>query len=109
MSKQFKTVSEFKKILAVGDKLHCIFHMEFAGRTPEGQIIYKDKDRGVREVSIKQTNSFALKTMRTDGETQDNWCNYPKASEAKVENNVLTVFETQRDNTVLPILTYKFV
>jgi hypothetical protein len=125
MTKQFKTVSEFKKILAVGDRLHCIHHMDFAGRDAEMKPIWKDKDMGIREVSIKQTNSFALKTTRTDGKVTDSWCSYPKASMARVENNCLIILEhdarqfkggyAHESNPeyaalpLIPVLTYKFV
>jgi hypothetical protein len=102
--KQFKTVSEFKKVLSVGDKLHTTFHKAFAGRDESGKPLFKDEDKGVREVSIKQTNSFALKTETTKG-TQDSWCSYPKASEAKIEGDKLVIFEEDG----LPVLTLSFV
>ncbi|NJO63171.1 MAG: hypothetical protein HC836_34620 [Richelia sp. RM2_1_2] len=122
--KTFKTVSEFKKILATGDKLHAVHHMEFDGRDEQQKPIWKDKDLGIRVVTIKQTNSFALATTKKDGSICDSWCGYPKASEAKVENNKLTIFEKDMrkfpgglvadgnpdyDNLpLIPLLTYSF-
>jgi hypothetical protein len=115
--KQFKTLSEFKKVLAVGDKLACTWHMAHDGRDENGQMKYKSEERPVREVTIKQTNAFTLKTEKTDGEVVDSWCYYPKASECKVEDNVLHVFERCNKNRELPenerplveVLTYRFV
>jgi hypothetical protein len=121
--KQFKTVTEFKKVLSVGDQLKCTYHMAFAGRDQENKVIYKDEERPVRKVSIKQTNSFALKTEKSDGKTADSWCSYPKASEAQVENNRITIYQRdlrQRPNgsitredeqklPLIPVLSYEFV
>lgn len=109
--KTFKTVTEFKKVLAKGDKLHTMFHLHFVGRDPETmQPIYTDEDRGVREVSIRQSNSFALKTTHPSGKVDDAWCSYPKASEAEVFDNTLVIYETNpRTNERYKVLTYKFV
>lgn len=126
MAKTFTTIAEFKRILQLGDKLKCIYHMDFNGRDAEQQVIYKDKELGVREVSIKQTNSFALKTWREDKqEFVDSWCSYPTAKFARVDNGKLIIFE--RDGRkfkggladesnpeyaalpLVPVLTYEFV
>lgn len=130
-----KTLSDFKKRLKVGVKLHCIHHLTFAGRDEQGVVIYKDKDLGIREVSIVQSNSFALKTDRKEpvytldefnnriesgefiSKTVDSWCSYPKASEAKiVDENTITIFEPDTRNgqayetaPKIAVLTYKFI
>lgn len=112
-----KNVSDFKKRLVVGSKLHGTHHMESAGRNENGngELVYKDKDLGVREVTIKQSNSFALKTQRTDGTFQDSWCDFPKASKCKIldENTIQLLEEDVRVREgvkpLIPILTYKFV
>lgn len=94
MAKTFKTLAEFKRVLAVGDKLHCMNHV-------------LNKDMGIREVSIKQSNMFALKTPNTNGGFQDQWLEYPKASSVRIENdNTLVVL---RVDTNTPALTYKLV
>lgn len=90
---QIKTVSDFKKALQIGVQVHSVFHMAFNGRDEAGKVIYKDEDKGVRPVSIKQTNSFALKTLRTDGKICDSWCDYPKASMCKIEDNKVIILE----------------
>lgn len=105
-----KTLSEFKKRLKIGTKLQAIHHLTFAGRDTEGKVIYKDSSLGIREISIVQSNSFALKTVRTTGETVDSWCSYPKASECIFKDeNTLTILEEQRTGEKIPVLTYTFM
>lgn len=113
-----KSLADFKKRLAVGVKLHTTHHQKFAGRheNGSGEVVYKDEDMGIRELSIKQSNSFALKTFRQDkNEWVDSWCNYPKASECKIldENTIQILCEDYRVREgvkpLIPILTYKFV
>jgi len=80
-----------------------------------GEAVYGDEDKGIREVSIKQTNSFALKTQKSDGKIVDSWCQYPKASQCKIldENTIQILEEDYRVREgvkpLIPILTYKFV
>lgn len=107
-------LANFKRRLKVGVKLACIFHQESAGRDEKGVTIYVDKDRGIREVSIVQTNSFALKTQKTDGTWHDAWCEMPKASECKFpdENTIVIHKQDYRQpdtKPLIPILTYRFV
>lgn len=105
-----KTVSDFKKRLNVGVKLQATHHLTFSHRDENGKVIYKDKDLGIREVSIVQSNSFALKTPREVGVFVDSWCAYPKASECTfIDENTIQIFETDRDNVKFPVLTYKFI
>lgn len=109
MAKTFKTLAEFKRVLAVGDRVNCIRHT-YTGRDENGKLIRSEVDTGIREVSIKQSNSFALKTTQTTGKVVDSWCEFPKASMAKVEDNVLTIlFEDRVSGETIPSLTYKFV
>ncbi len=105
-----KTISEFKKNLAVGKKLHAINHLTFAGRDEKGNVLYKDADFGIREVSKVQSNSFALKTTRKDtGEVVDSWCSYPRATDCIFNSNgSLTILESH-DGIKVPVLTYKFI
>jgi hypothetical protein len=96
MMKTFKTLAEFKKILQVGDNLHCMNHI-------------RNLDMGVRKVSIAQTNSFALSTRHVGSqEMVDSWCEYPKASLVKIENNVLTVLVRNSTGELIPALSYRF-
>jgi len=109
-----KNVSDFKKRLKVGSMLHTIYHQEFAGRDGTGEVVYKDKDRGVRKVSKVGGTQFALLTVKLNGEEADSWCSFPKASVCKIlDENTIQIFE--EDNRVrdgvkplIPILTYKF-
>ncbi len=106
--KPINTVADFKRLLQLGAQVHCVYHMAFAGRDAQGQPIYKDEDKGVRKVSRKQTNSFALKTTKTTGEIVDSWCSYPKASEVIIKDNQITILEEDFRNkgTMIPVLTY---
>ena len=114
MATTFNSLAEFKRKLKVGVKLHAIRHTEFAGREENGRVIYKDQDLGVRPVSIVQTNSFAMKTVKSDGEEVDSWCGYPKASECIVTGNKLVILEEdmrgpEPTKELIPVLTYEFV
>jgi hypothetical protein len=105
-----KTVAEFKRLLSVGVKLHTIHHKTFMGRDEKNNPIYGDKDLGTREVSIVQSNSFALKTTHSDGKVVDSWCSYPKASECSFPDpNTITILDWDTDTTKSKVLTYKFV
>lgn len=102
-----KTVADFKRLLQVGIKVNCIWHLEPAGRDTEGKPIFKNLDRGPRECTIKQTNSFALKTWKEkESKFVDSWCQYPKASEVEINENKITIFETDRDGKRRAVLTY---
>lgn len=91
MKKEFKTLAEFKRILQVGDKLNCTRHTF-------NPCVYPP-----REVTIKHTDSFALKTEKGEGKIFDSWCYYPKAKDCKIENNQLIILEGGQ-----PYLTYSF-
>jgi hypothetical protein len=90
-----KTLSDFKKRLKVGTKLETYNHNLKASF-------------GVRPISVVQTNSFALDTLR-DGEIVKSWCEYPKASDFEIinENEALIYWGENEKRT--PILTYKFI
>jgi hypothetical protein len=110
-----KTIADFKRKLTIGAKIHTTFHQAFAGRSESGEYLLKDEDKGIREVSIVQSNSFALKTIKTDGSIVDSWCNYPKKDEAVfLSDNSIQIlapdFRIRNNESVLiPILTYTFV
>jgi len=123
-----KTLAEFKRNLTVGRKLHTTFHLFFAGRDEQGNPIYKDQDKGEREISIVQTNSFALKTLKKEpvygrdeygnrietGEfvekIVDSWCQYPKLKETVFnDNGSITILEEQRTGKLIPVLTYTII
>jgi len=90
-----KNLSDFKKRLQVGTKLETYNHNLKASF-------------GVRPISVVQTNSFALDTLR-DGEIVQSWCQYPKASDFEIinENEALIYWGENEKRT--PILTYKFI
>lgn len=90
-----KTLADFKRRIQVGVELETI-HAKYGSM-------------GVRPVSIVQSNSFAMKTKKTDGTTSDSWCDYPKAKnfEAVDENTANIYWETKNGREL--ILTYKFV
>jgi hypothetical protein len=113
-----KTLADFKRKLKPGTKVHTTFHQAHAGRDGAGTLLFKDEDKGVREISIVQSNSFALKTMKTEAEgTQkmfDSWCQYPKAAEFKIlDENTAVIFSPEfrrgMPEGLIPCLTYKFI
>lgn len=111
------TISDFKKRLRVGVSLHSIHHHERLGMDQNKNVLWGEKDMGIREVSIVQTNSFALKTTRTDGKVVDSWCMHPKASEcgfSPTDPDTIVIYEKWAPNNIdpkilIPSLTYKFV
>ena len=101
------TVADFKRLLQIGVKVSCIFHMERAGRDENGNVFYKDLEREEREVTIKQSNSFALKTWKAnENKFVNSWCSYPKASEVIIKDNKITMLEEDREGAEIPVLTY---
>lgn len=109
-----KTVSDFKKRLVPGVKIHCIYHQKSAGRDENGRIILVDEDRGIRPINIVQSNAFTLLTTQSDGKIVDSWCYYPKAKEARIidENTIQILehdFRDHKSTNLIPCLTYKFV
>jgi len=101
------TVADFKRLIQIGVKVGCIFHMERNGRDEVGNVTYKDLEREEREVTIKQTNSFALKTWQeTKQKFVDSWCSYPKATEVIIKDNKITILEQNREGNKIPVLTY---
>lgn len=67
-------------------------------------------DFGKREVSISQSNSFALKTQKpSTGEIVNSWCDWPKKNEfVPIDNNTAAIvqFEGTRDGLKL---IYQFI
>lgn len=110
-----KTIAEFKRRIVKGAKIHCIYHLRFVSRDPgTKEITYRDEDRGVREVSIVQTNSFALATVQSGGNTINSWCAYPKKDEIKfIDNDTVQImdyiYNAKNEKLFVPCLTYKFI
>lgn len=109
-----KTLADFKRRIQLGVKLHGIFHRKFKEHDPENplRIVYCDEDKGIREVSIVQSNAFALKTPST-GQTApfvNSWMHYPPAKMFKViDDNTIQFMEPDVENKLIPFITYKFV
>ena len=73
-----KTIADFKRAIQVGTKLHCVHHQSFAGRDDNGLYLFKDEDKGTREVSVRQSSQFALRTKQSNGVFSDYYNNFPK-------------------------------
>lgn len=102
-----KTIADIKRAFTLGSKWHTVYHKEFSHRSKDENgkevIHYKDKDVGVREISIVQTTQVAFKTIRTDGTTANSWIAFPKAKEVKFLNeNSFQILEEEGT----PVLTY---
>ncbi len=80
-----KTLADFKKAVTIGSQWVVTRHQgKFTGeRDAQGRAIYSAVVMPPREVSIVQTNSFALKTTNTDGKVVDSWLQFPKAKDVK--------------------------
>lgn len=91
-----KTLADFKRRIQLGVKIEAIYASGL--------------ELPPREVTIKQTNSFALKTIKTNGEVVDSWMHYPKASMIEFPSpNEATIFWDTRDGGREECLTYKFL
>lgn len=90
--------------------MHGIYHRKFLGRE-NNECIWGDDDLGEREVSVVQTNSFALKTVRKDRTIMHRWCDFPRASQLRIvdEDTVTIMEQDDRTKEFYPILTYKFI
>lgn len=105
-----KNLTQFKNRIQVGVRIKGTSHMAFVGRSHDNSPIFGDKDLGIREVSIKQSNAFALKTTRNDGSIVDSWCDYPKASRCRFNGpDSITIIEEQENGEIKPVLTYEFI
>jgi len=109
-----KTIADFKRRLVIGAKVHTTFHQASAGRDENNNLLLKDEDKGVREVSIVQSNSFAFKTIKSDGTVTNSWCDYPKVKEAIfINDNTIQIltpdFRVRNSEVLIPCLTYTFV
>lgn len=87
------SLSQFKKALAVGVKVHCIHA--------------KTGDMGIRPVARVQSNAFTLST-EINGETKESWCHFPKASECTFESGSI-VINWEVGGKLQPILTYSIL
>lgn len=105
-----QTLSDFKRAIKPGTKLHCIYHRDVIGRNSDMTPVYGNEDKGIREVSKVQTNAFTLKTMKPDGKVFDSWLSYPKATECEITYpDTIVIFETDRNGNRYPILTYHLI
>lgn len=100
-----KNVSQFKKRLVVGQKLHGIRFGQW-GRILERNL--PDTDIGIRPITVVQSNSFSLETM-VDGEKTSAWCEIPKASQCEFpDENTIIIYWGEGKNRS-KILQYTFV
>ena len=88
---EIKTLAEFKRKLALNTEVHTIFHRNPIGRNQAGQIVYNSIDKGLRKVTILQTNCFALATEK-NGEIVNSYCEYPKASNVVIQDNKVNIY-----------------
>lgn len=108
-----KTIADFKRALKPGVSLHTIYHCE-SKRDEQGNVIrladglpdFTDKDMGTAPVSIVQSTQFAVSRTMKDGSQRDSWLSYPKASQAEIKENSITIFEEHRDRGRVKVLTY---
>jgi hypothetical protein len=80
--KTFKSLTEFKRVLAIGDTVDITLH---------GQ-----KTR--YSITKAQKNDFAVGYRRGDGSLGNSWTTYPLARHCIVENNVLMFLNPKKPN-----------
>lgn len=102
-----KTIADIKRAIVVGAKFHTMFHRLPTGKYDEnGLAIYTDKDLGIREVSVSQSNSFAFKSVKPDGSTSNSWCDWPKKDQVKfIDEKSFQIVNPDGK----PILTYTLI
>lgn len=105
-----RTIADFKRALKLGAKVGSIRFNNRYQKNEAGEFITEEQPMPIREASIVQTNSFALKTTKSDGKIVDSWCPFPAKSEVHIENNIVTILEedlrlrTGADNEKLPMI-----
>jgi hypothetical protein len=88
---EIKTLAEFKRKLTLNTEVHTIFHQNPIGRNQSGQIVYNSIDKGIRKVTILQTNCFALATEK-NGEIVNSYFEYPKAKNVIIQDNKVNIY-----------------
>ena len=102
-----KTLADFKRRIRPGVVMHGTFHRKFIGRE-NNECIWGDEDLGERGVSMVQSNSFALKTIRKSGESVVSWGSFRRASQRGIvdEETGTIMGEEDRAKELYPIETY---
>lgn len=100
-----KTVADLKRLIKVGVKLSSVYHLDYVGHNPETKKpIYKDKEMGIRSVSIVQSAQFALETETPKGK-RDSWMQFPKVKDLRInEDGSFTILEDG-----VSVITYKIL
>jgi hypothetical protein len=108
------TLAEFKRALQVGRMVHTVYHCKTDGeRGEKGVIQYKDESKGIARITQVKSSQFAVERMYKEVPT-DSWCNYPKATECRFnENGSITILEQDHRHgaptygKMIPVLTYR--
>lgn len=107
------SLSDFKKKVKAGVKLHTLHHLKSLGRDESGEIQYTTEDLGVATVKAVQTNAMVVERKKKDGTLYGSWFHFPKASECRIEEGKLIYLDEIRkiDNSLhtVPSLTYSIV
>lgn len=89
-----KTLSDFKKRIQVGVKVHT--------------VNFNYGDFGIREITVKQSNGFAVATHR-DGKIVNSWCHFPKASDLEIVDADTVIIFWEVAGRREAILQYRFI
>jgi hypothetical protein len=70
--------------------------MSYAGRDENGNPVYKDEDRGVRDIAKVEKSYFSLWTPRLFNamDFAARRCYWPTDSNCKVEDNKVTIYRS---------------
>lgn len=82
------TLQDFRNAVKFGVKVGVFHHRHW--NKEKG---YEVKEMPPRVVSKVGTKCFSLLTQKTDGSWQDQWVNWPKASQVTVRDNTVFFFE----------------
>ena len=90
-----KSLAEFKREIAIGNKIQLVKLEEQNGET-FGEVAIPEKLQGVRTVSYKDTTGFYLKQASDISNKKGSFCGYPKSANLAYDNNHFEIVE--RDN-----------
>ncbi len=97
------SLAAFRRELTPGRKLTLVYHLNFVGRSPEGQMIFEDS-RAPREVISCSSHQAVFKTERGEA----SYLQWGPAANWSFEGNTATCSEDFTSQGPVKVLTYVF-
>lgn len=110
-----KTLADFKRDLAIGDKVELVkieegkFIDSEQGYTKLEETAIKEKIQGVRVLTYKDTTGMYFKKREEVSASKGSFCNYPKADCLKFDGAGFEITEKDQKGRVYQIRTYKII